>query len=71
MPSAPVIVGGGSDKALALAAELAPEHPADAAWVRAMVDSNAGHYEEAEHEYTEDIRLDHDSAAAISTSPIS
>ncbi len=60
--TAPAIVGGGSDKALALAAELAPEHPSDAAWVRAMVASNQGHYEQAEHEYTEAIRLDHDSA---------
>ncbi len=61
--SAPFIVGGGSDKALALAAEIAPEHPADAAWVRAMVANNQGHYEQAEHEYNEAIRLDHDSAS--------
>jgi tetratricopeptide (TPR) repeat protein len=60
--SAPQIVGGGEGKALALAAELAPEHPAEAAWVRAMVDSKAGHHEEAEREYTEEIRLTHDSA---------
>ena len=60
--SAPMIVGGGDGKALALAAELAPEHPSDAAWVRAMVDTKAGHYEEAEHQYTEEIRLAHDSA---------
>ena len=60
--AAPVIVGGGDGKALALAAELAPEHPSDAAWVRAMVDTKAGHYEEAEREYTEEIRLAHDSA---------
>lgn len=59
---APIIVGGGTDKALALAAELAPVHPADAAWVRAMAASNQGHYEQAEHEYNEAIRLDHDSA---------
>jgi len=59
---APVIVGGGASKALALAAELAPEHPSDAAWVRAMVDANAGHFEEAEHEYSEEIRLAHGSA---------
>ena len=39
--TAPAIVGGGSDKALVLAAELAPEHPSDAAWVRAMVAANA------------------------------
>jgi tetratricopeptide (TPR) repeat protein len=62
--TAPAIVGGGSDKALALAAELAPEHPADAAWVRAMVASNQGRYEQAEFQYNEAIRLDHDSAAA-------
>lgn len=61
--SAPFIVGGGSDKALALAAEIAPELPADAAWVRAMVASNQGHYEQAEHEYNEAIRLDHESAS--------
>lgn len=60
--SAPFIVGGGSDKALALAAEIAPEYPADAAWVRAMVANNQGHYEQAEHEYNEAIRLDHESA---------
>ena len=60
--TAPAIVGGGVSKALALADELAPEHPSDAAWVRAMVDSNAGHFEEAEHEYTEEIRLAHESA---------
>jgi tetratricopeptide (TPR) repeat protein len=59
---APLIVGGGVSKALALAAELAPEHPSDAAWVRAMVNSNAGHFEQAEHEYTEEIHLAHDSA---------
>jgi tetratricopeptide (TPR) repeat protein len=60
--TAPAIVGGGSDKALALAAELAPEHPSDAAWVRAMVATNQNKYEQAEHEYSEAIRLDHDSA---------
>ncbi len=62
--SAPFIVGGGSDKALAVASELAPEHPADAAWIRAMVASNQGHYEQAEHEYNEVIRLNHESAGA-------
>jgi len=60
---APAIVGGGGDKALALAAELASEHPADAAWVRAQVATNAGQYAQAELQYTEAIRLDHDSAA--------
>jgi tetratricopeptide (TPR) repeat protein len=59
---APAIVGGGSDKALGLAAELAPEHPSDAAWVRAMVAANGNRHEQAEHEYTEAVRLDHDSA---------
>jgi len=62
--TAPAIVGGGSDKALALAAELASAHPADAAWVRAMVASNQGNYEQAEHEYIEAIRFDHNSARA-------
>lgn len=60
--TAPAIVGGGVSKALALAAELAPEHPSDAAWVRAMVESDAGHYAEAEQEYAEEIRLAHGSA---------
>jgi tetratricopeptide (TPR) repeat protein len=60
--AAPQIVGGGVNKALALAAELAPEHPSDAAWVRAMAASSAGHNEQAEQEYREAIRLDHDSA---------
>ncbi len=60
--TAPAIVGGGSDKALALAAELNPAYPADAAWVRAMVATNQGNYEQAEHEYIEAIRLDHYSA---------
>jgi tetratricopeptide (TPR) repeat protein len=62
--SAPAVVGGGSDKALALAAELAPEHPSDAAWIRATVASNEGRYEAAEFQYNEAIRLDHDSAGA-------
>jgi tetratricopeptide (TPR) repeat protein len=60
--TAPAVVGGGLDKALALAAEIASAHPSDAAWVRAMAASSAGHQEEAEHEYAEAIRLDHDSA---------
>lgn len=60
--TAPFIVGGGSGKALSLAAELAPAHSSDAAWVRAMVASNAGHDEQAEREFKESIRLDHDSA---------
>ena len=61
--TAPAIVGGGSDKALALAAELAPEHPADAAWVRALVASSEGQHEQAELQFKEAIRLDHDSAS--------
>jgi tetratricopeptide (TPR) repeat protein len=60
---APLIVGGGIKKAFALAAELAPEHPSDAAWVRARAAASAGHYEEAEREYLDAIRIDHDSAA--------
>lgn len=60
--SAPSIVGGGADKALALAAEIAPQHPSDAARVRAMVASNQGRHETAEFQYNEAIRLDHDSA---------
>jgi tetratricopeptide (TPR) repeat protein len=60
--AAPVIVGGGANKALALAAELAPEHPSDAAWVRAMVATHAGHSELAEREYNNAILLDHNSA---------
>lgn len=58
--TAPAIVGGGSDKALALAAEMSP---ADAAWVRAMVAGNSGHRDEAERQYNEAIRLDHGSAS--------
>jgi tetratricopeptide (TPR) repeat protein len=60
--TAPSVVGGGSDRALGLAAELLPEHPADAAWVRAMVAAHDGKYDEAEREYNESIRLDHGSA---------
>ena len=60
--TAPPIVGGGNDKALALAAEMAPQHPSDAAWVRAMAAASSGHHDEAEREYNEAIRLDHDSA---------
>jgi len=62
--TAPAIVGGGNDKALALAAEIAPQHPSDAAWMRAMAAASAGHHDEAEREYNESIRLDHDSAAS-------
>lgn len=62
--TAPSVVGGGSDKALALAAELAPEHPSDAAWVRAMVAYHDGRYDQAEREFEESIRLDHYSAGA-------
>jgi tetratricopeptide (TPR) repeat protein len=60
---APAIVGGGSDKALALAAELAPAHPSDAAWVRAMVAANEGHAQQAENEYNNAIVADHNSAS--------
>jgi tetratricopeptide (TPR) repeat protein len=62
--TAPSIVGGGSARALALAAEIAPEYPAAAAWIRAMVASHDGHKDEAEREYAESIHLDHDSAAS-------
>jgi tetratricopeptide (TPR) repeat protein len=61
--TAPSIVGGGIDKALALAAQLAPEHPSDAAWVRAMVASRGGEHDKAEREYNDSIRFDHNSAA--------
>jgi tetratricopeptide (TPR) repeat protein len=60
--TAPMVVGGGTGKALALAAELVPEHPSDAAWIRAMVAFNAGEYALAEREHDEAIRLDHNSA---------
>lgn len=63
--TAPSIVGGGIDKALALATELAPEHPSDAAWVRAMVASHEGQHDKAEREFSESTRLDQNSAAAI------
>ena len=62
--AAPAIVGGGGDKALALAAELAPSHPADAAWIRATVATHRGHPEVAEREYNNAILLDHGSASA-------
>jgi tetratricopeptide (TPR) repeat protein len=61
--AAPSMVGGGADKALALAAELVPAHPSDAAWVRALVASSNKDYEQAEREYNESIRLDHNSAS--------
>ena len=60
--TAPPIVGGGGAKALSLAAEIAPEYPSTAAWIRAMVASKQGEFEQAEREYNESIRLDHDSA---------
>jgi tetratricopeptide (TPR) repeat protein len=60
---APAVVGGGSDKALALAAELAHDYPSDAAWVRAMVAFHQNDSAQAEREYDESIRLDHNSAA--------
>jgi tetratricopeptide (TPR) repeat protein len=62
--TAPSIVGGGSTRALALASEIAPEFPSTAAWIRAMVASNSGQKDEAEREYAEFIRLDHNSAAS-------
>jgi tetratricopeptide (TPR) repeat protein len=60
--TAPAIVGGGGDKALQLAAELAPEHPSDAAWVRAKVAAGEGQAQQAENEYNNSILLDHNSA---------
>jgi tetratricopeptide (TPR) repeat protein len=60
--AAPLIVGGGIGKALSLAGELAPEHPAVAAWVRALAASSAGHADQAESAYMEAIRVDHDAA---------
>lgn len=60
--TAPSVVGGGTDKALSLAAEIASEHPSDAAWIRAMAAAHEGQYERAESEYNESIRLDHFSA---------
>ncbi len=61
--TAPSIVGGGNDKALAVAAELVPQHPSDAAWIRAMVAAHAGNHPQAEREYYEAIRLDNGSAS--------
>jgi tetratricopeptide (TPR) repeat protein len=55
--AAPSIVGGGSTRALAFAAEIAPEYPSDAAWIRAMVASSDGDKPLAEREYMESIRL--------------
>jgi len=61
--TAPSMVGGGSDKALALAAEMASEYPSAAAWLRAMVAAHNGNDTEAEREYNESIRLDRYSAS--------
>jgi tetratricopeptide (TPR) repeat protein len=62
--TAPAIVGGSLDKARNLAAEMTSEHPSDAAWIRAMAAASAGHHEEAEHQFAEAIRLDHDSGSS-------
>lgn len=61
---APGVVGGGSSKALALADEIAPAHPADAAGLRALTYDKAGQRERAETAYRELIRLSHGSAAS-------
>jgi len=61
--TAPSIVGGSLDKARGLASELDAQHPADAAWIRAMAAASAGRHEQAEKDYEAAIRLDHDSAA--------
>lgn len=63
--TAPSIVGGGSDKALALANELAAQHPSDAAWVRAMVASDQGQYAQAEEQYAQSIRASHEAASTF------
>lgn len=62
--TAPGIVGGSLDKARALAAEIAPEHPSDAAWILGMAAASSGHHDEAEHQFAEAIRLDHNSASS-------
>jgi tetratricopeptide (TPR) repeat protein len=62
--SAPAVVGGGAEKANALAAEVAAEFPADAARIRAEAAADLGDYERAESEYGQAIRLDHESARA-------
>lgn len=63
--SAPGMVGGGSGKALALANEVAAENPSLAAWIRAITASHGGNQEEADRQYQESMRADHDSAATL------
>lgn len=59
---APGIVGGGMNKAMALANEMAPQHPVTAAWIRARAAGKQGDQATAEREYLESIRLSGDSA---------
>jgi tetratricopeptide (TPR) repeat protein len=59
---APGIVGGGMSKAMALASEMAPQHPVTAAWIRARAAGKQGDQSAAEREYLESIRLSGDSA---------
>jgi tetratricopeptide (TPR) repeat protein len=61
---APSIVGGGAEKARALASEIAAAHPVDAAWLRARAYDGDKDYARAEAGYNELIRLDHGSAAS-------
>lgn len=58
---APAVVGGGTDKAEALAKEVAVTHPADAAWMRGGAASHRGHPKEAVRQYRKAIQLDQDS----------
>ncbi len=63
--TAPGVVGGGMDKAGALAQEMSPVSPALSAWIYAMAASKQGNHAEAERHYQEAIRLDHESAESI------
>lgn len=63
--SAPSIVGGGMDKASALAQEMTPVSPALASWIYGMAAAKQNNPAEAERRYQEAIRYDHESAESI------
>jgi len=62
---APEFVGGGLDKAEALADEIANQHPSAAAWIRGEVAGQQGHLGEAEAHFRDSIRLDQASAKPL------
>ncbi len=63
--TAPGIVGGGSDKALRLADEVAARDPLTAALIRGLVAEKGHNPSEAERQYQEAVRLSGNSAAAL------